>query len=159
MPYFESTSRDLRSGGTFPTTRPPLSLERFSYQKSRHRSTLTSWGKPRAIGKKASWLNCLTNQRYADISWKLDEVGNKGMRMENRDIKLIEAWKERDPELKRLWEEHHEFEEQLERFNKRVYLSTAEEIERKNLQKKKLKGRDRIERILVRIRKEQAASQ
>jgi uncharacterized protein YdcH (DUF465 family) len=85
--------------------------------------------------------------------------GNKGIRMEKRDVKLIEAWKERDPELKRLWEEHHEFEEQLERFNKRVYLSTAEEIERKNLQKKKLKGRDQIERILVRLRKEQAASQ
>jgi uncharacterized protein YdcH (DUF465 family) len=79
--------------------------------------------------------------------------------MEQRDVELIEVWKEKDPELKRLWEEHHDFEEQLERFNKRVYLSTAEEMERKTLQKKKLMGRDRIERILLKIRKEQAAPQ
>lgn len=72
--------------------------------------------------------------------------------MEQRDLDLIVEWKERDPELKKLWTEHLEFEEQLEAFNKRVYLSAAEQIERRTLQKKKLKGRDQIERILTRIR-------
>jgi len=78
--------------------------------------------------------------------------------MEQRDLELIEAWKEKDPELKRLWAEHLEFEEQLEQFNARVYLSSAEQLERKVLQKKKLAGRDAIERILSRIRKESRAS-
>jgi uncharacterized protein len=77
--------------------------------------------------------------------------------MEQRDLDLIREWQEKDLELKKLWHEHMEFEEQLDSFNKRVYLSAGEELERKTLQKKKLKGRDQIERILSRIR-EQLAS-
>ncbi len=73
--------------------------------------------------------------------------------MEQADLRLIEEWKDKDPELKKLWLEHLEFEEQLDRFNKRVYLTTEEDLERKTIQKKKLKGRDQIERILVRIRR------
>ncbi|MFC1833908.1 DUF465 domain-containing protein [Thermodesulfobacteriota bacterium] len=73
--------------------------------------------------------------------------------MEKKDLALIEQWKAKDPELKKLWDEHLEFEEQLERFNKRVYLTTEEELERKMIQKKKLKGRDSIERILVKLRR------
>lgn len=72
--------------------------------------------------------------------------------MEQTDLDLIAEWKERDPELKKLWSEHLEFEEQLEAFNKRVYLSAAEQMERRTLQKKKLKGRDQIERILSKIK-------
>jgi len=72
--------------------------------------------------------------------------------MEKADLILIEQWKDREPELKKLWEEHMDFEEQLQAFNKRVYLSPTEELERKTLQKKKLKGRDQIERILVKLR-------
>jgi hypothetical protein len=75
--------------------------------------------------------------------------------MEKRDLDLIAKWQDHDPELKRLWQDHLEFEEQLEVFKKRVYLSPAEEMERKTLQKKKLKGRDQIERILVRLRETQ----
>jgi uncharacterized protein len=76
--------------------------------------------------------------------------------METKDLDLIAVWKDKDPELKKLWQEHLEFEEQLEFFNKRVYLSATEELERKTLQKKKLLGRDQIERILTRIRQNQA---
>jgi len=72
--------------------------------------------------------------------------------MEQEDLDLITEWKERDLELKRLWQEHLEFEEQLEAFNRRVYLSASEQTERKIIQKKKLKGRDLIERILLRLR-------
>ncbi|MBI5569905.1 MAG: DUF465 domain-containing protein [Desulfomonile tiedjei] len=72
--------------------------------------------------------------------------------MEQTDIELIERWKETEPDLRRLWEEHLEFEEQLEAFNKRVYLTPTEQMERKTLQKKKLKGRDQIERILAQLR-------
>ena len=73
--------------------------------------------------------------------------------MEQKDLDLIESWKDKDDELKKLWQEHLEFEEQLQAFNKRVYLSPTEEVERKTLQKKKLKGRDQIERILIKLRK------
>lgn len=75
--------------------------------------------------------------------------------METKDLNLIAEWKDKDPELRKLWQEHLEFEEQLEFFNKRVYLSATEELERKTLQKKKLLGRDQIERILTRIRQHQ----
>jgi uncharacterized protein len=75
--------------------------------------------------------------------------------METKDLNLIAEWKDKDPELKKLWQEHLEFEEQLEFFNKRVYLSATEELERKTLQKKKLLGRDQIERILTKIRRNQ----
>ena len=78
--------------------------------------------------------------------------------METRDLALIEEWKEKDPELKRLWQEHLEFEEQLAAFNKRVYLSASEELERKTLQKKKLKGRDLIERILIKLRQQKTGT-
>jgi uncharacterized protein len=74
--------------------------------------------------------------------------------MEKTDLELIEQWKEKDPDLKKLWDEHLEFEEQLESFNKRVYLSPTEQLERKTLQKRKLQGRDQIERILAKIRQQ-----
>ncbi len=72
--------------------------------------------------------------------------------MEQGDLELIERWKETEPDLRRLWEEHLEYEEQLDAFNKRVYLTPTEQMERKTLQKKKLKGRDQIERILAQLR-------
>lgn len=78
--------------------------------------------------------------------------------MEKRDLDLITRHEAQDPELKKLWQEHLEFEEQLEVFNKRVYLSPTEELERKTLQKKKLKGRDQIERILVKLRQKERES-
>ena len=72
--------------------------------------------------------------------------------MERRDLELINSWKEKDPELSKLWQEHLEYEEQLQVFNKRLYLSHSEELERKTLQKKKLHGRDQIEKILTKYR-------
>jgi hypothetical protein len=77
--------------------------------------------------------------------------------MEERDLQLINEWKDNHPELKRLWNEHLAFEEQLEQFNNRVYLSTAEQMQRKTLQTQKLKGRDQIERILAEIRSSEAS--
>jgi uncharacterized protein YdcH (DUF465 family) len=99
----------------------------------------------------AGFVDKTRSRRYTKGE-KWPAATGEGFEMEMRDLDLIEKWKDRDPELKKLWEEHLEFEEQLERFNSRVYLSTTEEVERKTLQKKKLKGRDDIERILRRIR-------
>jgi uncharacterized protein len=76
--------------------------------------------------------------------------------MEPKDLDLINRWKDREPELRTLWEEHLEFEEQLESFNRRAYLSPAEEVEKKLIQKKKLYGRDQIERLLTKLRRAEA---
>ena len=75
--------------------------------------------------------------------------------MEERDLALIRVWQEQDPELKQYVEEHREYEKQLEEFNRRPYLTAAETIERKRLQKLKLAGRDRIELILAQHRQKE----
>jgi len=77
--------------------------------------------------------------------------------MERQDLEIIAQWREQDPELKRYLEEHQEFERRLEEFNRRPYLTTAESVERKRLQKLKLAGRDRIEQILAKYRRKESA--
>lgn len=77
--------------------------------------------------------------------------------MEKHDLELINRYIEVDPELKRYWEEHEEFERLLEEYNRRPYLTAEESLERKRLQKLKLAGRDKIEQILAKYRKESAA--
>ncbi len=78
--------------------------------------------------------------------------------MEEQDLELISKWLERDPELKRYVEEHADLERQLEEYNRRPYLSNAETAERKRLQKLKLAGRDKIERILAKYREKETAT-
>jgi uncharacterized protein YdcH (DUF465 family) len=75
--------------------------------------------------------------------------------MEKRDEELITQLVGQDEELRVLVEEHRGYEQQLEAFNKRPYLSTEEALERKRLQKLKLSGKDRIEAILAEYRKNQ----
>jgi uncharacterized protein YdcH (DUF465 family) len=75
--------------------------------------------------------------------------------MEKNDQELINQLVDRDPELKKHVEEHREFEKLLEEFNRRPYLTTAETMERKRLQKLKLAGRDRIEQILAQYRQKE----
>jgi len=77
--------------------------------------------------------------------------------MEKQDLQLIEELVDQDPELKRHVEEHREFERVLEEFNRRPYLTAAETMERKRLQKLKLAGRDKIEQILAKFRQKEKA--
>lgn len=77
--------------------------------------------------------------------------------MERQDLEIIAEWRERDPELKRFLDEHDEFERRLEEFNRRPYLTAAESMERKRLQKLKLAGRDKIEQILAKYRQKESA--
>ena len=79
--------------------------------------------------------------------------------MEDADLQLIRKLIPKDKELKHLWDEHLEFEEKLDQFNKRRYLSTEEELRRKELQKLKLLGKDKIEEILRRHRLQQDSPQ
>ena len=72
--------------------------------------------------------------------------------MEKRDEELIQTLFEREPELRRYYEEHVDLEKQLETFNEKRHLTPEEEVERKRLQKLKLAGKDKIMEILSRYR-------
>ena len=72
--------------------------------------------------------------------------------MEAKDEQLILSLVDRDPELKRYYDEHVQLEKQLAQMNHKGFLSAEEEMERKRLQKIKLAGKDRIMEILNRYR-------
>jgi len=72
--------------------------------------------------------------------------------MEKKDEELIHTLIEREPELRRYYEEHVDLERQLQIFHQKHYLTPEEEIERKRLQKLKLAGKDKIMEILARFR-------
>lgn len=73
--------------------------------------------------------------------------------MEQRDLELIRKYRESDKLLGELYDEHIDFERQLDEFNNKSYLTPDDEIQRKMIQKKKLLGRDQIEAILAKYRK------
>lgn len=72
--------------------------------------------------------------------------------MEEADELLIEKYIHQDEELRKYVENHEKLEADLENFNKRIYLTAEEEIEKKNLQKRKLRGKEQIYKILARYR-------
>jgi uncharacterized protein len=78
--------------------------------------------------------------------------------MEQRDVELIQKCMANDKVLESLYHEHLDFERQLEKFNNKPFLTPVEEMEKKNLQKKKLKGRDEIEKILEEYRRQDSLS-
>jgi uncharacterized protein YdcH (DUF465 family) len=77
--------------------------------------------------------------------------------MEKKDEELIQSLLEREPDLRRYWEEHVDLERQLSTFQQKHYLSPEEEVEKKRLQKLKLAGKDKIMEILSRHRTGTAA--
>ncbi len=74
--------------------------------------------------------------------------------MEKRDLEIIEKYSPVDEELRKHVEEHSKLEKILAEFSKRVYLTPEEQLEEKRIKKLKLKGRDRIEEILSRYRRQ-----
>ena len=78
--------------------------------------------------------------------------------MEKKDVELIKSLLEQDDELKRYYEEHLELERQLDDYNRRLHLSAEQEFERKELQKRKLSGKDRIMQILDKHRASRPAA-
>ena len=72
--------------------------------------------------------------------------------MEEKDEQLIRSLLEREPELRRYYEEHVDLERRLETFQQKLYLTPEEEVEKKRLQKLKLAGKDKIMEILSRYR-------
>jgi uncharacterized protein YdcH (DUF465 family) len=72
--------------------------------------------------------------------------------MEKEDELLISKYIDGDEELRRYVEDHKRLENQIEGYNRRVYLTPEEEMEKKRLQKRKLLGKDRIHEILSKYR-------
>ena len=71
--------------------------------------------------------------------------------MDPRDVELIETLSQTNWELRTLWKAHQRYEAELAALK---VLTADDELKRKELQKQKLAGRDKIESIL---RKERSA--
>ena len=69
--------------------------------------------------------------------------------MEKRDEELIRSLAEQNDELRSLYDQHVVLEKELAEFTGRLHLSAEEELEKKELQKRKLAGKDRIMAILA----------
>ena len=79
--------------------------------------------------------------------------------MEERDEKLIALLIKDSNTLREYMGQHQEYEKQLVEYNKRIYLTTEESLERKKIQKLKLAGRDKIESILAEHRRTEKRQQ
>lgn len=64
------------------------------------------------------------------------------------DDEIVEQAKRENMEFCHLWKEHLGLEENLEKLNKLRFPSPEEELERKRIQKLKLRGKDRMIEIL-----------
>lgn len=72
--------------------------------------------------------------------------------MDQRDLELIERYSKGDPVLERLYKEHQNFERQIEKLENKSFLTPNEQVEWKDIKKKKLSGKDKIEAILRKYR-------
>jgi uncharacterized protein YdcH (DUF465 family) len=68
--------------------------------------------------------------------------------MEMDEKALIEHLMQTNPEFRQLMTEHLQYERQLEAFNQLRYLTSEQELEKKRVQKTKLRGKDRMAEIL-----------
>lgn len=72
--------------------------------------------------------------------------------MEDRDMKLIAKYSSSDKALSSLYQEHLDYERELDELENKSYLTTNDEIRLRELKKKKLMGRDQMEAILRKYR-------
>lgn len=72
--------------------------------------------------------------------------------MESKEEAAIISLLDKDPELKKYYDEHQELEKKLLEYQHKLHLSADEEVEKKRLQKMKLAGKDKIMEILERHR-------
>ncbi len=72
--------------------------------------------------------------------------------MEEKDQTLVQELFDRNPRFRLLYEEHRLLEKELTQFEDRPFLSSEEEMEKKNIQKLKLAGKDEMERIIANFR-------
>ncbi|MEF2144455.1 MAG: DUF465 domain-containing protein [Desulfovibrionaceae bacterium] len=72
--------------------------------------------------------------------------------MEQLDLNLIQQYQEQDSELKALWEQHQEYERILVKYEGRSFLSPTQTQEIKQLKKKKLAGKTKLQLLLDKYR-------
>jgi uncharacterized protein YdcH (DUF465 family) len=70
--------------------------------------------------------------------------------MESREEQVIVSLLDKDPELRKFYEEHQELEKKLAFYQHKHVLTTDEELEMKRIQKLKLAGKDKMMEILGR---------
>lgn len=76
--------------------------------------------------------------------------------MKVSESELIERVRRQDPEFDQLWKEHEYLEKQLEDLTNLQYLTASQEIRKKEIQKLKLRGKDRMAIIIERHRSGEA---
>jgi hypothetical protein len=79
--------------------------------------------------------------------------------MEQYELELIAKYGEMDEELSQLWQNHLEYEKQLEKFDNKRYLTPQEESELKMIKKKKLAGKTKIQHILEKYRQQEVGNE
>lgn len=72
--------------------------------------------------------------------------------MDESEELLIKKYIGQDEELSKYVKDHERIESDIEEYNRRIYLTPEEELEKKNLQKKKLLGKEKIFKILTKYR-------
>lgn len=70
--------------------------------------------------------------------------------MEDYERARIESLLDEDDELRKLWEQHLDYERRLEELDALPHLTPEEEVERKRIQKLKLAGKDRLAQRVAR---------
>ena len=70
------------------------------------------------------------------------------MNMNPSDEALITSHTEENVELKGLWQEHLKLKRELEKINRKPYLTPEDKTKKKQLQLNKLVGKTKIEQIL-----------
>lgn len=72
--------------------------------------------------------------------------------MDLRDEQAIVSLLDKDPELKKFYDEHQELEKKLSVYQHKHHLTAEEEMEMKRIQKLKLVGKDRMMEIIGKYR-------
>jgi len=72
--------------------------------------------------------------------------------MEQAEELLIQKHIHQDVELRQTVQEHKNLESEIENYNRRIYLTPEEEVEKKKLQKKKLQKKEQIYKMLSKYR-------
>jgi hypothetical protein len=69
-----------------------------------------------------------------------------------RDEEIAEVLRKENEEYKKLEEKHKKLEQHLAEINKKRFLTTEEEVEKKKIQKQKLQYKDRMAELIRKYR-------
>ena len=70
-----------------------------------------------------------------------------------KEAEVIDILRNENEEYRKIEEEHRKLDQYLEEMSKKKYLSSEEEIEKKKLQKKKLRYKDKLAQLIREYKK------